>query len=407
MRDVHSIAAKAQRELQNITFSNIEPSLPSQFTGTKQGGWSFTKNSLADLPGLSIKNVEKAIESLMNQGFNFSFKQQGVVKGLELSLDDAVAICKECGLTTFKERFNNRCVVISVANLKGGVTKSSSTVHLGHALRTHKNRISDDLSILVIDLDPQASATMFLNREFAINDLDSSSIQALFHDLTFDELMADFIQPSQISGVDVMPASINDGFVASQLMQICASEPTLKDKNPLLLLKEHVIDKLRDHYDIILIDNGPHIDPLLQNTLCAVDVLLTPVPPSRVDYHSTVKYLIGLPNLYELINQNEQLVNPSIPNFGYMTKYVDGKKDHELIRKSAKQIFGSGNFIERPIPKLDGFERCGERFQTVISEGASTYEGSAKALNNAKNAAYIFAEDVFGKIETLLEDEGI
>ncbi|WP_263452916.1 ParA family protein [Escherichia coli] len=53
--------------------------------------------------------------------------------------------------------------MIFVANLKGGVSKIVTTVTLAHALRVHPDLLRHDLRILVIDLDPQASSTMFLD----------------------------------------------------------------------------------------------------------------------------------------------------------------------------------------------------------------------------------------------------
>ena len=61
--------------------------------------------------------------------------------------------------------------VIFVVNLKGGVSKTVSTVTLAHALRVHQDLLRHDLRILVIDLDPQASSTMFLDHTHSIGSI--------------------------------------------------------------------------------------------------------------------------------------------------------------------------------------------------------------------------------------------
>lgn len=58
------------------------------------------------------------------------------------------------------------------------------------------------------------------------------------------------------------------------------------------------------------------------------------------------------------------------------------------------------------LPRLDGFERCGESFDTVISANPATYVGSIDALKNAKNAAEDFAKAVFDRIEFIRINRG-
>ncbi|HBL6481661.1 ParA family protein, partial [Escherichia coli] len=61
-------------------------------------------------------------------------------------------------------------------------------------------------------------------------------------------------------------------------------------------------------------------------------------------------------------------------------------------------VFG-GDMLDVVLPRLDGFERCGESFDTVISANPATYVGSADALKNARIAAEDFAKAVFDRIE--------
>ncbi|MBL1535038.1 ParA family protein, partial [Klebsiella pneumoniae] len=105
---------------------------------------------------------------------------------------------------------------IFVVNLKGGVSKTVSTVTLAHALRVHQDLLRHDLRILVIDLDPQASSTMFLDHTHSIGTVLETAAQAMLNDLDVETLREAVIRPTIIPGVDVIPASIDDGFVASQ-----------------------------------------------------------------------------------------------------------------------------------------------------------------------------------------------
>lgn len=69
-------------------------------------------------------------------------------------------------------------------------------------------------------------------------------------------------------------------------------------------------------------------------------------------------------------------------NIGFMSKLVN-KTDHKLCHSLAKEIFG-GDMLDVALPRLDGFERCGESFDTVISANPATYIGSSEALKMPK-----------------------
>jgi hypothetical protein len=86
-----------------------------------------------------------------------------------------------------------------------------------------------------------------------------------------------------------------------------------------------------------------------------------------------------------------------IGNIGFMSKLLN-KADHKLCHSLAKEIFG-GDMLDVGLPRLDGFERCGESFDTVISANPATYIGSSEALRNARAAAEDFAKAVFDRIE--------
>ncbi|ELJ7695848.1 ParA family protein, partial [Escherichia coli] len=117
------------------------------------------------------------------------------------------------------------------------------TVSLAHAMRAHPHLLMEDLRILVIDLDPQSSATMFLSHKHSIGIVNATSAQAMLQNVSREELLEEFIVPSVVPGVDVMPASIDDAFIASDWRELCNEH--LPGQNIHAVLKENVIDKLK------------------------------------------------------------------------------------------------------------------------------------------------------------------
>nr|WP_039949137.1 AAA family ATPase [Vibrio ichthyoenteri] len=355
----------------------------------------FSKASVAKLPGLTRAIVDKAMSEMEGNGYIFEKRPAGSAEKYALTVENIIDVYAHRGFLKYRNRFDDAFVVF-VTNLKGGVSKTVSTVSLAHALRTHPHLIKEDLRVLVIDLDPQSSATMFLNHESSIGSVDNTAAQAMLQNVTVDELIDDFIIPSIVKGVDVMPASIEDAFIASKWDELCGEY--LKGENSLEVLKNNVISKLKGHYDFIFVDSGPHLDAFLMNSLVSADVLMTPVPPAQVDFHSTLKYLTRLPELEFILKESGASICIKA-NIGFMSKLAN-KADHKLCLSLAKEVFGR-NMLDATLPRLDGFERCGESFDTVISANPSTYVGSSEALKKAKESAEDFAKAFFDRIELI------
>ncbi|EGT5713286.1 ParA family protein [Cronobacter dublinensis subsp. dublinensis] len=353
----------------------------------------YAKAALAKLPRLTRASVDYAVSEMEANGYVFDKRAAGSSTKYAMSVQNIIDLYHHRGVPKYRDR-HDEAFTIFVGNLKGGVSKTVSTVSLAHALRVHPHLLFEDLRILVIDLDPQSSATMFLNHTRAVGTVDTTCAQAMLQNVTREELLEEFIVPSIVPGVDVMPASIEDAFIASRWEELCAEH--LPGASIYAVLRKNIIDKIATDYDFIFVDSGPHLDAFLMNAIAASDVLFTPVPPAQVDFHSTLKYLTRLPELIALIEASGCQVRLQ-KNIGFMSKLLN-KADHKLCHSLAKEIFG-GDMLDVALPRLDGFERCGESFDTVISANPATYIGSSEALKNARAAAEDFAKAVFDRIE--------
>lgn len=353
----------------------------------------YAKAALAKLPKLTRASVDYAVSEMELAGYNFEKKPAGTSTKYAMSIQNIIDIYHHRGVPKYRDR-HNKAFTIFLGNLKGGVSKTVSSVSLAHGLRAHPHLLLEDLRVLVIDLDPQSSATMFLNHTRSVGTMDATAAQAMLQNVTREELLEEFIVSSIVPGVDVLPASIEDAFIASKWESLCAEH--LTGQNPFAVLRENIIDKIAGDYDFIFIDSGPHLDSFLTNAIAAADLLMTPVPPAQVDFHSTLKYLTRLPELISLI-EDSGMKTRLLGNIGFMSKLLN-KADHKLCHSLAKEIFG-GDMLDVALPRLDGFERCGESFDTVISANPATYVGSSEALKNARTAAEDFAKAVFDRIE--------
>lgn len=353
----------------------------------------YSKASLYKLPKLSKGSVEYAVSEMESQGYIFNKRPSGNTMKYAMTLQNVIDLYHHRGVSKYRDR-HHEAFCIYVSNLKGGGSKTVSTASLAHALRAHPHLLFEDLRILAIDFDPQASLTMFLSHRNSIGLVETTAAQAMLQNVSREELVSDFIVPSVVPGVDIIPASIDDAFIAERWKDLCAEY--LPRQNVHAVLKENIIEKLKNDYDFILVDTGPHLDAFLKNGIAAADLLLTPLPPATVDFHSSLKFVASLPALVESIEAEGQKCN-LVGNIGFMSKLLN-KSDHKICHSQAKEVFGA-DMLDVVLPRLDGFERCGETFDTVISANPATYDGSAEALKSSRIAAEDFAKSVFDRVE--------
>ena len=145
--------------------------------------------------------------------------------------------------------------IIAIANQKGGVGKTTTTVNLAASLGVLEKKV------LLIDADPQANATSGLGIE--VEDVELGTYQLL--ELTTDA--KDTIIKTDSPNLDLIPAHID----------LVAIEIELVDKDDREYMMRKAISDLRDSYDYILIDCAPSLGLLTLNALTAADSVIIPI----------------------------------------------------------------------------------------------------------------------------------
>ena len=172
--------------------------------------------------------------------------------------------------------------IISVANQKGGVGKTTTTVNLSTILAKKGKKV------LLIDTDPQGNATSGLG---VSKDVELSVYDILIGDTEFDETL----QETAIKNLKVCPSNISLAGAEVQLVSMMSREQRLKTK----------LDKIKDQYDYILIDCPPSLGLVTLNAFTASDSVLIPV---QCEYFA----LEGLGQLLNTVNLVKKHLNKNL-----------------------------------------------------------------------------------------------
>lgn len=158
--------------------------------------------------------------------------------------------------------------VVAIANQKGGVGKTTSTLTLGAALARRGQRV------LIMDLDPHANASVHLR--FYPEDLDVTMYDLFMVDeAAWPGLWKRLVRRNEGQSWDVAPASI-------RLAELDVDLKGRKGKGAIL---QQAIAHVRDDYDFIIIDCPPHVGILLVNALVACDLLVIPIQTDFLALH--------------------------------------------------------------------------------------------------------------------------
>lgn len=209
--------------------------------------------------------------------------------------------------------------VLAIANQKGGVGKTTTSVNLAASLRLTRK------DVLLIDMDPQGNATMGSGVDKA--DLNLSVYDLLSGGAGFDDVA---VRPTEAE-YDLLPA--NGDLVASevQLMNTANRESRLRQ----------IVEQIRDRYDYIVIDCPPSLNMLTVNALVAADGVVIPM---QCEYYA----LEGLSALMDTITAIKERINPELRIEGILRTMYDPR--NKLTTEVSGQLFNHfGDAVYRTV----------------------------------------------------------
>lgn len=191
--------------------------------------------------------------------------------------------------------------IIAIANQKGGVGKTTTSINLAASIAEMGKRV------LAIDLDPQGNMTSGLG-------VDKNDVENTVYELMLDECsINESIQDTVVKGLRLIPSNVNLAGAEIELLGVNDKEYILKT----------AVDYIRDDYDFIVIDCPPSLNMLTVNAMTTADTVLVPI---QCEYYA----LEGLSQLMYTIDLVHERLNPELILEGVVFTMYDARTNLSL-----------------------------------------------------------------------------
>jgi chromosome partitioning protein len=248
--------------------------------------------------------------------------------------------------------------VMAVANQKGGVGKTTTTINLGACLAELGFRT------LIIDLDPQGNASTGLG-------IDNRGLEtSMYHVIMHEVQLENCIEPSSVKNLFVAPASLDLAGAEIELVPAFSRENRLR----------RAIQAVLDDYDFVLIDCPPSLGLLTVNGLNAADEVLVPI---QCEYYA----LEGLGQLLRNVDLVKRNLNPTLEVTTIVCVMYDARtKLSDQVVHEVREHFGD-KVCRTVVPRTVRLSEAPSFGQPIItfdstSRGASAYRSVAKEVSH-------------------------
>ena len=245
--------------------------------------------------------------------------------------------------------------IISVSNFKGGVGKSTIALHLAQHFAIKGYRT------LLIDCDSQASTTMMFGYRPDIDLDENDTLYGHFHD---PELLGvrSIVRKTHFHGLDLIPANLKlynlEYEIAAHLAQTRNFE--------IIDLIAQAIDTVVDDYDVVIMDPPPALGMVSMAVLQAANAMVIPMPPSVIDFSSTVSFIDMARTTME---QLEKLAGRSRPAYNFVrvvgSRVDESKSMHRELLAMMRDVFG-GSMLNSAMRTSAEIDNASSRMKTVF-----------------------------------------
>jgi chromosome partitioning protein len=249
--------------------------------------------------------------------------------------------------------------VISIANNKGGVGKTTSALNLAAELG------KSGKAVLLVDFDPQASLTIYLR--FDPSEFEKNAYHLITRKCTAKEVVVQ----TDLLNVDLIPSSIDLSVAEIEIIPFINREYVLGEQ----------IKDIAEYYDYVIVDNMPSLGILTVNSFMASDYVIVPVEPSFLSYkgleiinqtigdikkyNKKIKFLGTIITMYDPRTQHARMIVEKIEkNFPYLNVIIK-----RSIKFSNAAIAGApiGEFAEENFTGANAYKKLAREVERIVA----------------------------------------
>lgn len=268
------------------------------------------------------------------------------------------------------------CQIIAVTNFKGGSSKTSTTIHLGHYLALRGYRV------LAVDMDPQASLTSLHG---ALPGFDYREGDTLYSSIQFEDPIPtpSIVHQTHIAGFDVICA----GLELTEFETAVALEMRKTGGTHFLLRVSQALEQVSDNYDVILLDCAPSLNFLTLSSLTAATGVLIPVPAHMLDVDSTGKFLELAASYMQILDEVGSSARWDFAKF-LITKFEPNDHPQANMQALMRQVFGDDlllNMVIKSTAVADAltWKQSLYEVQRTRFSAPKTYDRAIESINGA------------------------
>lgn len=281
-------------------------------------------------------------------------------------------------------------IALAVSMFKGGVGKTTQATHLAA-----KAAILG-IKTLFIDCDYQASGTLALG---FVPGFDIDEDKNIYHALLKDpQYITDSIVRTHIENLYMVPASLALSGANVELLN-----PQINQMqnlgNPLTRLK-HAIERVRDDFDLIILDCPPNFEAVSMNALVASDGFMLPITPSMLSLSSAVSFCQTVSDLYNSIIRANQASGLQNKLFRVLLTNDPQNAESERIVSVIRSLFGP-YLMKHAMPRTIALDRASNDLSILYDIRRTEVRGDRKAFDRAINSMDLINEEILTSLKPI------
>lgn len=275
--------------------------------------------------------------------------------------------------------------ILSVCNFKGGVGKSTIALHAAQHFAINGYRV------LFIDCDSQASSTMMFGYRPDVDLGEDDTLYGHFHN---PELLGlrKIIRKTHFHGLDLIPANLRLYNLEYEIAGYLARNQNLA----IIDLIAEAIESVVEDYDVVIMDPPPALGMVSMAVLQAANAMVIPVPPSLVDFASTVSFIDMAKTT---MKQLEELAGRGRPAYNFIrlvgSRVDDSKSMHREILSMMRNVFG-GSMSSSVMVTSAEIDNASSRMKTVfeLEKPVTSHEVYNRCMKHLNDVCRDIEDDV-------------